>query len=98
MGFDCFCESRQKGMQQQAKFLSILFFLSFFGRKGKKGSNASNGSDKQKRINQLLNASHNSQAEKDYLRSRILEIFEEDEKAIQKGNLSEGVAGKTVRR
>ena len=75
-----------------------MFFLSFFGRKGKKGSNASNGSDKQKRINQLLNASHNSQAEKDYLRSRILEIFEEDEKAIQKGNLSEGVVGKTVRR
>ena len=61
-----------------------MFFPSFFGRKGKKGSNASNASDKQKRINQLLNASHNSQAEKDYLRSRILEIFEEDEKAIQK--------------
>ena len=67
-----------------------MFFLSFFGRKGKKGSNASNGSDKQKRINQLLNASHNSQAEKDYLRSRILEIFEEDEKAIQQGNLLKG--------
>ena len=87
-------------MQQQAKFNQSCFFLFFFfGRKdSKKGSDASNGSDKQKRINQLLNASHNSQAEKDYLRSRILEIFEEDEKAIQKGNLSEGVVGKTVRR
>jgi hypothetical protein len=29
-----------------------------------------------------LNASHNSQAERDYLRSRILEIFEEDERAV----------------
>ena len=95
MGFDCFCEIRQKVMQQQAKYNQSFSFL--FDRKGKKGSNASNASDKQKRINQLLNASHNSQAEKDYLRSRILEIFEEDEKAIQKGNLSEGIAGKTVR-
>ena len=42
----------------------------------------SQASDKQKRINELLNASHNSQAERDYLRKRILEIFEEDEKAL----------------
>ena len=91
-GFDCFFEICQP------KFNQSCFFFLFFGRKGKKGSNASNASDKQKRINQLLNASHNSQAEKDYLRSRILEIFEEDEKAIQKGNLSEGVVDKTVRR
>ena len=43
----------------------------------------SQASDKQKRINDLLNASHNSQAERDYLRGQILKIFEEDEKALE---------------
>ena len=43
----------------------------------------SQASDKQKRINELLNASHNSQAERDYLRGQILKIFEEDEKALE---------------
>ena len=43
----------------------------------------SEASEKQRRINDLLNASHNSQVERDYLRQRILEIFEEDEKALE---------------
>ena len=43
----------------------------------------SEASEKQHRINDLLNASHNSQVERDYLRQRILEIFEEDEKALE---------------
>ena len=47
-----------------------------------KGQKLSEASDKQKRINELLNASHNSQAERDYLRKQILKIFEEDEKAL----------------
>ena len=34
---------------------------------------------KQKRIDSLLNASHNSDAEKEYLRKRILEIFQDSE-------------------
>ena len=42
----------------------------------------SDASEKQRKINDLLNASHNSQAERDYLRHRILEIFEEDENAL----------------
>lgn len=39
--------------------------------------------NKHGRINDLLNASHNSQAERDYLRQQILKIFEEDEKALE---------------
>ena len=47
---------------REAPLINLVFFYIFFGRKdSKKGSDASNGSDKQKRINQLLNASHNSQ-------------------------------------
>ena len=38
----------------------------------------------------MLNASHNSQAERDYLRQRILEIFEEDENALR-GNQEPGL-------
>ena len=57
----------------------MVFFPSLFS-KAKKLSQAS---DKQKRINELLNASHNSQAERDYLRGQILKIFEEDEKALE---------------
>ena len=48
-----------------------------------KAKKLSQASDKQKRINELLNASHNSQAERDYLRGQILKIFEEDEKALE---------------
>ena len=48
-----------------------------------KAKKLSQASDKQKRINDLLNASHNSQAERDYLRGQILKIFEEDEKALE---------------
>ena len=48
-----------------------------------KAQKLSQASDKQKRINELLNASHNSQAERDYLRGQILKIFEEDEKALE---------------
>ncbi len=43
----------------------------------------SDAGGRQSRINSLLNASHNSQAERDYLRQRILEIFEEDEKELE---------------
>ena len=56
-----------------------IIFLTLH-RKAKKLSEAS---EKQRRINDLLNASHNSQVERDYLRQRILEIFEEDEKALE---------------
>ena len=48
-----------------------------------KAKKLSQASDKQKRINELLNASHNSQAERDYLRGQILKIFEEYEKALE---------------
>ena len=60
-------------------FVRILTVFSI-SRKAQKLSQAS---DKQKRINELLNASHNSQAERDYLRKQILKIFEEDEKALE---------------
>ena len=53
-------------------------FMNF--RKGKK---LSQGHDRQKHINNLLNASHNSQAERDFLRERILQIFQEDERNLQ---------------
>ena len=67
----CFCQFRP--------LFKMVFFPSLFS-KAKKLSQAS---DKQKRINELLNASHNSQAERDYLRGQILKIFEEDEKALE---------------
>ena len=57
----------------------MVFFPSLFS----KAIKLSQASDKQKRINELLNASHNSQAERDYLRGQILKIFEEDEKALE---------------
>jgi len=34
---------------------------------------------KQRRIDSLLNADHNTDAEKEYLRKRILEIFQDSE-------------------
>ena len=70
-------EKKEKRLKRQKRKVRniVLFF-----RKGKK---MSDGSEKQMRINDLLNASHNSQAEKEYLRQRILEIFEEDEHALQ---------------
>ena len=55
----------------------------FFPSLCSKAKKLSQASDKQKRINELLNASHNSQAERDYLRGQILKIFEEDEKALE---------------
>ena len=51
---------------------------SFFSPK-KNSRKLTLGPDKERRIESLLNSSSNSDVEREYLRSRILEIFDENE-------------------
>ena len=62
-------------------YFYIIIFFCFRKARAQKLSNAS---EKQRqKINEMLNASQNSQAERDYLRQKILEIFQEDENALK---------------
>ena len=65
--------------------MNLLYFdiIIFCFRKAR-AQKLSNASEKQRqKINEMLNASQNSQAERDYLRQKILEIFQEDENALK---------------
>ena len=57
---------------------SVSLSNSFFSLK-KNSRKLTLGPDKERRINTLLNSSANSDVEREYLRSKILEIFEEEE-------------------
>ena len=65
-------------------YLFCTFILLFFCFRKARAQKLSNASEKQRqKINEMLNASQNSQAERDYLRQKILEIFQEDENALK---------------